>query len=377
MSSSLSAQFSAFKRGEKTYEQIARIFYPICSRMVKATTYKYGIRDECAEDVTQEMLLQLPKLAVIYEESRSIEPLLYEIARRSAHAERNKKFRLFECSLAYDNDPNEWSANSNNVDEQDKLMSMALGEFDSSSEIESVEEKVDRASALEELSKKLYTDSHELLKSNIMNINTDTMNTQARSISSMPGVDLVSKKPLYEIPSVNTLPPPPAPPAKGKQVKKSKLTHDQQELVDIRNTLHMSQPDFAAALGINVPCLSAYEYGRTKKVPDHTMMAARELLAGGNKAVEDVIATYDGTPMSEIINRWADEMQVRQDDLHTLAVMLQTTETTIRRWRNNEARPKVQALVSYDIKVKNIQKRNERNRELQLSAVMLPAVEVE
>ncbi len=123
------------------------------------------------------------------------------------------------------------------------------------------------------------------------------------------------------------------------------LTKEQQELVDIKNTLGLRHQDFAIMLDIGLPRLSSYTYGRTASVPPKVMMAARQLLVEHGRVSTQLREKFS-RPMSEILNEWAKKLGTRSDV--QLAALLGVVSMTINRWKKNESRPDLTALSRYD-----------------------------
>lgn len=356
--------FVGFKHGAVSYDDIAKTISARVSRICKAATYKYGIRDECSEDISQELLMMLPKLAANFDEEMPVEPLLIRVAGRLAYAEANKTHRTHETTYAFQPSDEGWGGHRNNVSEQEKrLTDLINGSMADEMEHEPLAHETDRKLAIAEMHKKLY-DASQLPNNRYERF---AMTSPSKFEPPHGGIplplgDVVTEFPEYE--GITTSQP------KKVTTRKKQLTEEQEELVAIRHQLHLSQPDFAAALEINVPRLSAYEYGRTNRVPADIMTKARQLRDSGNKVNEGIVERYGHLTMSEILKQWADAMLVAFDDTATLAGELGTTETTIRRWKNNDARPGIAAMVRYEQQVKKNRIRNERiantNQQLQM-----------
>src|SRR5208283_1006005 len=91
----------------------------------------------------------------------------------------------------------------------------------------------------------------------------------------------------------------------------AKLSPDQDELVNIRNTLVLSQYIFAEKMEISKTRLVSYEHGRTAGVPVRIMAEARALLKNGGQAKSDRYANMD---MPEIIAEWANDLKIGYAD---------------------------------------------------------------
>lgn len=161
-----------------------------------------------------------------------------------------------------------------------------------------------------------------------------------------------ARKPdLSSLPSIIMVPSP------GKTIEKkrtyqpdrrqsgTRLTREQQELVDIKNTLGLRYQDFAVMLDIGLPRLSSYTYGKTASVPPEIMETARKLL-NENHNMSMQIREKFSRPMSEILDEWAKKLGTRSDA--QLASLLGVVSMTIARWKKDETRPDLSALNRYD-----------------------------
>ena len=123
------------------------------------------------------------------------------------------------------------------------------------------------------------------------------------------------------------------------------LSPDQQELVNIKNTLGLRHQDYAILLGIGLPRLSSYTYGRTASVPADVMKTARQLLAENSEATRLLKEKFN-RPMSEILQEWENNLGTTSDA--ELAGLIGVVTMTINRWRKNETKPDLSALNRYD-----------------------------
>ncbi|WP_223508697.1 MULTISPECIES: hypothetical protein [unclassified Pseudomonas] len=172
-----------------------------------------------------------------------------------------------------------------------------------------------------------------------------------------PLVRLVLQKPdtddVIETPASTTLRN--AQPSTGEKKARGRteLSVDQQELVDIGNKLGLRNQDYAFALGIGLPRLSSYIYGRTASVPDDVMNKARALFAEEPLRVERL--KRFNRPMSQIFQEWEKRLNPKNDE--DLATMLGVTKMTIYRWRNDETKPDPTALARYEQWIDEYEKR--------------------
>ncbi|TCV51467.1 hypothetical protein [Pseudomonas sp. 460] len=142
-------------------------------------------------------------------------------------------------------------------------------------------------------------------------------------------------------------------PGEKKARGRTELSADQQELVDIGNKLGLRNQDYAFALGIGLPRLSSYIYGRTASVPDDVMSKARALFAEEPLRVERL--KRFNRPMSQIFKEWEQRLNPKNDE--DLATMLGVTKMTIYRWRNDETKPDPTALARYEQWIDEYEKR--------------------
>lgn len=159
----------------------------------------------------------------------------------------------------------------------------------------------------------------------------------------------------------------PSTPAPGtKKVRggsRAELSVDQQELVNICESLGLRNQDFAFALGIGLPRLSSYIYGRTASVPIDVMEKARGMLAEEPHRTERL--KRFNRPMCEILTEWEGRLTPNGDE--HMASMLGVTKMTIYRWRNNETKPDATALARYEQWIDEYEQRIERAVEQRLA----------
>lgn len=145
----------------------------------------------------------------------------------------------------------------------------------------------------------------------------------------------------------------PMPPTKRPR-KAVKLSPDQEELVNIRSELGLSQHVFAEKLEISKPRLVSYEQGRTAGVPKDIMDEARALLKNGGQVKADRYANMD---MPKIIAEWAKDLNVDYADDVKLSNYLDVSPEAISRWKNLEARPEPMMLKQYREIVRDLKDR--------------------
>ena len=111
--------------------------------------------------------------------------------------------------------------------------------------------------------------------------------------------------------------------------------------------LGLRNQDYAFALGIGLPRLSSYIYGRTASVPDEVMEKARGLLAEEPHRRER-LKRFD-RDMSVILTDWMKRLGTNDDE--DMGTTLGVTKMTIYRWRNNETKPDATALARYEQRI--------------------------
>jgi len=292
-----------YQDGQMTIDALTELAYPAIRRIAQAAAHSIGVDDE-VEDVIQTLwMMFVAKIAVEYDRSKSIYPLLVVYARNLA---RNVKWqRQYTPSM-----PDVLYEQEDSSAEEEQYGSFWGGDP------EDVTNYVSRKIALEKVS--------ALLGGAKANPAHGTTSRQKRGIA----------KRNIDQPSA-----------------------DRRELIEIRKTLCMTQLEFAEALNINVPRLSSWEYGRTKGVPPYYMAKARELLALGNRARQHGKTLFERKAMSEILAEWATSLQLDLEDVASLARLLGVSVPTIRRWRANEVRPPLANLVRYDTLVQQHKRR--------------------
>jgi transcriptional regulator with XRE-family HTH domain len=140
--------------------------------------------------------------------------------------------------------------------------------------------------------------------------------------------------------------------------KAAKLSSDQNELVNIRNALGLSQHVFAENIEISKPQLASYEQGTTSGVPERIMAEARELLKNGGRVKSDRYADMD---MPEIIAEWANDLKIGYADDIQLSNFIGASAGAISRWKNSETRPEPSMLKQYREIVRDLKVRLEKN----------------
>jgi DNA-binding transcriptional regulator YiaG len=140
---------------------------------------------------------------------------------------------------------------------------------------------------------------------------------------------------------------------------KKELPKENAELREIRIKMQKNKPQFARDIGIHLSSLDAYEYGRTKTVPEDVMTRARELERNFTDDLAHVRAKFGSMEMSKIVAMWANQCGMEIGDADGLSVLLCTTRTTLRRWLNDESKADIERIAQLDEMVNKLQPSNE------------------
>lgn len=185
-----------------------------------------------------------------------------------------------------------------------------------------------------------------------------------------PMVRLVQPKPTdeqeYETDTSSRIKPADSGAKRPRGGSRAELSIDQQELVKIGQDLGLRNQDYAFALGIGLPRLSSYIYGRTASVPVEVMEKARGLLAEEPHRRER-LKRFD-RDMSVILAEWMTRLAIDAEKDEDMATILGVTKMTIYRWRNNETKPDATALARYEQWIDDYENRIKKAVELRLQA---------
>lgn len=318
--------FLAFKDKRIGEDQFASLIFPTLKRLAKVIGYRQGVDpDDLASELwilTRTKLVEAFDPASLPSAECGIEPFLMGCARliSSPNGVRNLRAPSEEICVS-DIRPDGCKNN-----ESDSISGQEFIENVPDSHSDSALSDTYRQRMLDEIQLRLC-DNQKKASWSTKNIGGQIKKEQENmKKSAVPGVRLVAQKRQN-----NALPMPPKRPPKA-----AKLSLDQEELVNIRHQLSYSQDVFAKALGIGVPCLASYEYGRTSGVPLAVMETARGLL--DEIGCADV-KEYENIPMNKILAGWAKQMGIPYEEDITLSKALTVSPATISRWKNNKTRP--------------------------------------
>ena len=314
-----------FRGGQLSREALTATVYPLLKRLAKATAWK--VRGVDADDLAQELWLTFDKSVLKnYEPGVALEPYLLVIARNTAFQMRGKVRETAESDITDSSSP-----------EQDDRRTPIVTD-------DGVLSDIDRRIGILEIRRRLYNaamnESDEGSKPAMHTLRLPCVKEAATAMHEKPCLPEILKRPPAQ----------------------RVLSADNQELVDIRKGLDMSQAEFADALGIGMPRLASYEYGRAA-IPDWVMKASRGLADNNGNALESARTQYEGIAMPEILDGWAKELGVPYDNSLELATLLGASKATVTRWKNGLIRPRLSALLRYEHMVKEAKKKLARQSE--------------
>jgi transcriptional regulator with XRE-family HTH domain/DNA-directed RNA polymerase specialized sigma24 family protein len=313
-----------FRAGQLSREALAGMVYPLLKRLAKATAWK--VRGVDADDLAQELWLTFEKSVLHnYDPGVALEPYLLVIARNAAFQMRGKIRETTEADLT--DSPPEHDDRRTPIVTDDGVLS-----------------DIDRRIGILEIRRRLYNaamnESDEGSKPAMHTLRLPCVKEAATAMHEKTCLPEILKRPPAQ----------------------RVLSADNQELVDIRKGLDMSQAEFADALGIGMPRLASYEYGRAA-IPDWVMKASRGLADNNGNALESARTQYEGIAMPEILDGWAKELGVPYDNSLQLATLLGASKATVTRWKNGLIRPRLSALLRYEHMVKEGKKKLARQSE--------------
>jgi transcriptional regulator with XRE-family HTH domain/DNA-directed RNA polymerase specialized sigma24 family protein len=314
-----------FRAGQLSREALAGTVYPLLKRLAKATAWK--VRGVDADDLAQELWLTFEKSVLHnYEQGVALEPYLLVIARNAAFQMRGKVRETAESDIT----------DSPSPEHDDRRTPIVTDD--------GVLSDIDRRIGILEIRRRLYNaavnDSDDGSKLAMQTLRMPCVKEAATAMHAKACLPVIQKRPPAQ----------------------RVLSADNQELVEIRKGLDMSQAEFADALGIGMPRLASYEYGRAA-IPDWVMKASRDLADNNGNALESARKQYEGIAMPEILDGWAKELGVPYDNSLELATLLGASKATVTRWKNGLIRPRLSALLRYEHMVKEAKKKLARQSE--------------
>lgn len=322
-----------FLAGEVTQDYLARMCYPLVKRSAKMAAVQTGVN---ADDAAQELwLLFVEKIIPRYQADRPLFPFVNEFARRHCLSMRNDSRELLLADLTSDGGDDQAEAGQWLLDEA--LVDQGIDIAD-----------LDQRRAEEEFIRLLTAGRETVVQSSVAvyhslstSVSSHTINGRTEMPVLLPGVDSIAVEKKPSIDDVIT-------PYRGQRISTYQRTSEQEELRNIRLQLGMTKEMFAEQLGIKQSTLDSYEYGKTNSVPGPVMSAARRLAENSSDDLAEARKKFEGLSMNEILQGWAERLGVPIENATLLANMLNTTATTIRRWRDDKVRPDLAKLLVLD-----------------------------
>ena len=317
-----------FRAGQLSREVLAGAVYPLLRRLAKATAWKVGGVD--ADDLAQELWLTFEKSVLHnYEPGVALEPYLLVIARNAAFQMRSKVRETTSFDLTSD-------LTDGSPEQEDRHTPSVTDD--------GVWSDIDRRIGILEIRRRLYNAA--------MNQPDEDPKLAMRTLV-LPCVReaAMATQESVRLPEIEKKP-------RAQRV----LPTESQELVSVRTGLDMTQAEFADALGIGMPRLASYEYGKAT-IPDWVMKSARDLADNSGNALESGRKKYEGISMPKILDGWAKELGVPYDNSQELATLLGASKATVTRWKNDLIRPRLSALLRYEHMVKEARKKLARQSE--------------
>ena len=317
-----------FRAGQISREVLAGTVYPLLRRLAKATAWKVGGVD--ADDLAQELWLTFEKSVLHnYEPGVALEPYLLVIARNAAFQMRSKVRETPSFELT--------SGLTDGSPEHEDQRTPSVAD-------DGVWSDIDRRIGILEIRRRLYNATmnqpDEDPKPAMRTLVLPCVREAAMAAQERASLPTIEKKPRAQ----RVLPP------------------ESQELVSVRTGLDMTQAEFADALGIGMPRLASYEYGKAT-IPDWVMKSARDLADNSGNALESGRKKYEGISMPKILEGWAKELGVPYDNSQELATLLGASKATVTRWKNDLIRPRLSALLRYEHMVREAKKKLARQSE--------------
>ncbi|MBQ0918398.1 helix-turn-helix transcriptional regulator [Hydrogenophaga aromaticivorans] len=124
-------------------------------------------------------------------------------------------------------------------------------------------------------------------------------------------------------------------------------TQEQAELYTMYRESCIRAADYARAIGTSNYMLNKY-FSAAVQVPDDLLERAREYHIEIKALIAELSIRYR-PPMSQIMERWSNELAGRPLLNEEFSDILGVTTSTIRRWRKNEAKPSIMKLSALEL----------------------------
>lgn len=317
-------EINLYRQGQSSLDKLAKIILPLITKMSRSEARKVGVE---SDDLIQEMWTTFEKVVLVkFDTERQIEPFLRRCTQKIA------------LSLL-----NPDKTKEVNLDDDGHAAVEAAASLNNEMYYVDFENDADCQTAIDKISTLMHNSSGSFTSKGKTNMQQPSANEtpldftlKTTAMGGLAGGEITVESPQEPVVKRET-----------KRAKKQ-LTALQQEIVDARGSLSMTQQDFATAIDIDLFRLSSYEYGRANP-PPMVMDKVRLLIKGGNPRLNQVKVlkkTYE-QPMSEILNRWCQEYKLDYTNDHQLAMAMDTTPATIHRWKKDDVKPSVDEIEKY------------------------------
>jgi DNA-binding transcriptional regulator YiaG len=151
-----------------------------------------------------------------------------------------------------------------------------------------------------------------------------------------------------------------------KQVKREKAkrkpeikTTRNDRLFNLRQSIGLTRPDMAEALGISLSRYAAYETGKSTNIPNQIFFDS-EAIAENASSRTRFTKDLENLSMKEIIENWRAMLGIEKDE--DLVKILNISQRTLKRWLYNGNKPRHSIVMTCHVKVSSIQeKRGKKN----------------
>lgn len=134
----------------------------------------------------------------------------------------------------------------------------------------------------------------------------------------------------------------------GRSCSYKKKLQTNERLKSLRESIGLNRPDMAAALGMPLFRYVALETGKIKTVPEDVYRQAEELANNASKRVK-MGSQLIHLSMSQIVDLWC--KQLGTSDAMVVAEKLGVSRRTMRRWLDDEYKPKHDVVMSYHLRI--------------------------
>jgi transcriptional regulator with XRE-family HTH domain len=125
-------------------------------------------------------------------------------------------------------------------------------------------------------------------------------------------------------------------------------------LFDLRQTVGLTRPDMAEALGVSMSRYAAYETGKAKIVPEEIYASAESMVENASMRVK-FSKELEQLEMKEIVLLWKKMLDTDSDEY--LVKILDISYRTLKRWLYNNTKPRHSIVMTCHVKVFSAQEK--------------------